>query len=397
MKCLINSYLNAENESVFSERRGINVAMESDRRNRTDRRQMNIPVEVDRRKSDRRGVNGLTSAKESSQIDKKGGDSSRPDSQMHYMGTRVENIPVERRNRTERRQVNIPVENDRRKGERREEKGKDVSFVNDKRHQNQEPERKELFFEACEALPPLRRLKALPDQLENGNGTTALGMASLALINLPEDLRDIGQSVEQIKYLYKGKKFKGAYDYKDYQHPFSFFRGTMLHKWLLKNLDQGKKWALWLADNDISLDKTAFGKKVLNSLNVKTDKNIETEIKDLFGGTEAAVSHKGSVFGKLTARAMRRTTLPGLTAIGILEIPKIIHAMTKGDTAKDKAVSTGKQGIKSAINVASITAGIGYMGALGAKYGGPTGSIVGMGLGAVLGSKLSQRTQKNIS
>lgn len=387
VKCLISKSLNAENESVFSERRVANVAMESDRRNRVDRRQNNIPVEVDRRKSDRRVTSDRRVSNQADQIGQ----------QMHYMGTRVENIPIERRNRTDRRQVNIPVENDRRKGQRREENAKNVSFVNDKLHQSQEPERKELFFEACEALPPLRRLKALPDQIENGNGTTALGMASLALINLPEDWRDIKQSAKQIKAIVKGKKFKGSYDYENYQHPFSFFRGTLLDDWISKKFNEGKKWATGLLLNDLSLDQTLLGRKTLKMLKTEKDKNITTEIRDLFGGTTFATSYKGCLFGRLTARAMRRTTLLGVMAMGALEVPKIIHSMTKGDTTKDKAVSSGKQCIKSAINIASITAGIGYMGALGAKYAGPTGSIVGMGLGAVLGSKLSQKAQKGIN
>lgn len=383
VKCLNSQSLNAENSSIFSDRRKDNIPVENDRRDRNDRRQANIPVEVDRRQADRRGINFTA------EVDRRGTNTSQPDSQMHYMATRVENIPAERRNRTDRRQINIPVENDRRGVPDR--RGVNVSQPNSK------PEKKELLFEACEALPPLRRIKALPDQIQNGNGTTALGMASLALINLPEDVRDIGQSAKQIKALMKGKKFVGSYDYKDYQHPFSFFRGTMLHKWLLKNLAKGKKWALWFVEHDKSLDTTSFGEKILNQMGVKADRIIETPIKNLFNENEEAIKCKGSAFGKLTARAMRRTTLLGLTAMGILEVPKIIHAINKDNTIKERTISTGKQTLKSAINVASITAGIGYMGALGAKYGGPTGSIVGMGLGAVLGSKLSQKAKKTIN
>ena len=45
---------------------------------------------------------------------------------------------------------------------------------------------------------------------------------------------------------------------------------------------------------------------------------------------------------------------------------------------------------KSTINLTSSLAGIGYGGAIGAKYFGATGSLVGMGLGAIAGNKLSQ-------
>lgn len=357
MKLLIGSSLNAQINAGISDRRSANIPVEVDRR-QSDRRQSSVPVESDRR--------------------------------------RVSFAADNDKRKSDRRQVNVPVENDRRQTDRR---AYNISFTNDESKNtthNITHNKGELLFEACEALPPLRRIKALPDQIQNGNGTTALGMAALALINLPEDMRDIEQSAVQIKSLINGKPFIPKYDYKEYQHPFSFFRGTMLDKWLTSNLDQGKSWAHWLALKDLSLDKTHFAKKIFSILNIKKGKVIETTIKNMSGFTEEAVSYDANFFGRLTARAMRRTTLLGLMAMSALEVPKIIHAINKGNTIEEKTVSTGKQGIKSAINIASITSGIGYMGALGAKYCGPTGSLVGMGLGAVLGCKLSQQAQKVI-
>lgn len=377
VKCLIRNTLNAENSSIFCDK-GVNVVTSSEPMPKndksTDRRQMNIPVEVERRSGiDRRNCAVPVEA-----------DRRMPKDVFTATETTAEND----RRKTDRRQVNIPVNIERRKCDRRSI----VSFTNDAQHQNNS-EKKDILFEACEALPPLRRLKALPDQIEQGNGTTALGMASLALINLPEDWRDIKQSAGQIKALIRHEKFEPTYDYKNYQHPFSFFRGTLIDNWIKKNLQAHKKWAQWLAKKNISLDKTSLGENIVKNLNTEIEDIIETNIKNLYGINEKAFKYKGTFFGELTARAMRRTTLLGVMAMGLLEAPKIIKSITQGNTIKDKAVSTGKQGVKSAINVASVTAGIGYMGALGAKFGGPAGSLVGMGLGAVLGSKISQKAQ----
>lgn len=111
----------------------------------------------------------------------------------------------------------------------------------------------------------------------------------------------------------------------------------------------------------------------------------KTPIKNFKGLSTYAFSHSGSNFAKLTARAMRRTTVLGFGAIALLEVPKIFKS--------DEKI---KQTTKSALNVASITSGIGYCGAIGSKHGGATGSLIGMGVGAILGSKLSEKTQQII-
>lgn len=249
---------------------------------------------------------------------------------------------------------------------------------------------------ALEALPPVRRVASLSDKVENGDLVPALGLASLALINLPEDCRDIKASIEQLKCWYKGEKFVPKYDYKQYQHNFSFFKGTAIEEWLHKHVDAGKKWANWLYENDKTLADTKFGKNLLKITKGKAKDVIETEIKNYKGVKAEAFLYEGSKFGQLTGRAMRRATKLGVIALALIELPKILKAVTEGDGISEKASSTLEQTTKSAINVASTTAGIGYGGAIGAKYFGATGSIVGMGLGAILGSKLSDKVQQFI-
>lgn len=247
-----------------------------------------------------------------------------------------------------------------------------------------------------EALPPVRRTLSIPDKIKHGETTTALGMASLALINLPEDLRDIRGAYNQLK----GAAPK--YDHTICQHPFSFFRGTMLNDLADVNKASNKEFAKKLLKSDITLADTTFGKRTLKVLGVKPVDYVETQIKNI-GHTEenakyvTAKIYDGSKFGKLTAHAMERTTKWGLIVTALLETPKLAKAFCKGDSISEKADNGVKQVVKSAINVASITVGIGYMGAIGAQKFGAIGSLVGMGLGAVIGGYGSKKIQEIIA
>ena len=49
-----------------------------------------------------------------------------------------------------------------------------------------------------------------------------------------------------------------------------------------------------------------------------------------------------------------------------------------------------KEAGKSAITLTTTLAASGYLGAIGAKYAGPYGSLVGVGLGSILGYKVAK-------
>lgn len=300
----------------------------------------------------------------------------------------VKNLSVQNRI-YDRRQSDVPVEQDRR-------------CVVEK------PVKHGLFSYAMEAVPTFRRLSSVSDKINDGNTydtASALGMAGLAFINLPEDLRDTIGAAKQVKALITGKEFKAAYDYKNYQHPFSFFRGTLLHNAVHPEKTKIPKIADKLLEMDKTLADTKFGNIMMDLMKVEENDIIQTTIKDV-DFTESnptflnAVKFKGegklAKFGELTARAMKRTTILGLVALSALELPKIIEKFNTGETVGEKAENGAKQILKAGINVASITAGIGYLGALGAKKFGSTGSIVGMGLGAILGSFVSQKIQNSM-
>lgn len=333
VKSLIGSALNAQVGTSISDRRKVNIDVEFDRRQRTERRQVNASVKNDRRK------------------------------------------PSFGEDSTDRRKVDMPVENNRRQN------------ADSKDHKKEN-----LFVDAFEALPPFRRVKTLPDQIQNGNGATALGMASLALINLPEDLRDIRGAIKQ----FRGKE--PSYDYTKCQHPFSFFRGTFLKHFANPETSSNPKLAKKILKSDKTLAETSFGKKILKFLGVEKIDRIETKIQTINSTKEcpklvSANIYKGTAFGKLTARCLERSTVWGLGAMTLLELPQIINAFCHDSGIDKKAENGGKQVVKSAINIAAITAGIGYMGALGARYGGPAGSLIGMGAGAVLGGYGSKQLQ----
>ena len=237
-------------------------------------------------------------------------------------------------------------------------------------------------------IPTFRRVERVPDKVEHSDYVPAAGLAALAVLNAPEDWRDMKSAYAQIKASAQGKKFTPSYDYRSAQHPFSFFRGTLLHKFVNPKTSPCPKFAKWLLKNDKTLWNTKFGKLVTKKYNID-EKFIDTTIKNVTHTEQnpnfiKAKSFKTpSSFGELTARAMTRTTKIGTIVLGGLEAAHLIKEISGGENAI-------KATAKSAISLTGSIAGIGYGGAIGAKYFGPVGSLVGMGLGAVAGNKVAK-------
>ena len=252
-----------------------------------------------------------------------------------------------------------------------------------------------------EALPQYRRIHSTSDKLQQGQTASALGMAGLVLVNFPEDCRDIKSALKQLKCLFTGEKFEAAYDYTKYQHPFSFFRGTMLKNLANPNTSSNPIMARKILESDKTLAETSFGKKMLNFLGVEKINKIKTKIHSISSSLDNPVFvkanvYEGKAFGKLTAHTLERCSAWGIAAMAVVELPQMIGAFCKGDNIFEKGENGAKQIAKSGINVAAITAGIGYMGAIGAKFG-PAGSLIGMGAGAIIGGYGSKKLQEFIS
>lgn len=242
-----------------------------------------------------------------------------------------------------------------------------------------------------EGVPIFGRINSVPEKLNNKDYTPAMGLVSLAIMNGPEDLRDVMNSYKQIKEGFpKPKTFHSGYDNRYAQHPFSFFRGTIFNEYMNPNSKNcpNPKLAAILIQEDKTLWDTKFGNWVQKKLGIKT-KNIETEIKSI----DFTLANKNMVPAKkfitsspikdTIARAMTRTTKLGVIALGGIESTHAAHEIKNGENFFEQMG-------KSTVTLGTTIAATGIFGAIGAKYLGPTGSLVGMSLGAITGAVIGK-------
>lgn len=244
---------------------------------------------------------------------------------------------------------------------------------------------------AFEGVPIFGRVNSVPEKLKEKDYTPAMGLVSLAIMNGPEDLRDVMSSYKQIKEGFPDPKtFHSGYDNKYAQHPFSFFRGTILGEYLNPNSNDcpNPKLAAKLIQEDKTLWDTKFGNWVQEKLKIKSE-DIVTEIKDIdYNPTNlrkvpAKKFITNNPIKDIIARAMTRTTKLGTLALGGIEAAHVIHEVMNGENFFEQAG-------KSAITLGTTIATTGVLGAVGAKHLGPTGSLIGMGLGAITGAMVNK-------
>ncbi len=258
-----------------------------------------------------------------------------------------------------------------------------------------------IVFSALSPIIPLRRISSVPDNMDEGNYAKAAGLLGLMAVNLPEDTRDLKDAYKQV---FKGKL--PAYDYKNCQTEFSFFRGTILEPIVNK---MGKV-GVYLHKADVPLSETKFGKSLITQFNIDINPfdveitgrkvpqvsiNPETG-KCIIGEVEVlAYKAEGKAISKLIGRALLRIPVISAFALGLLELPNIVKKINNADNLNNKAKEGALQTLKSSVNVASILAGIGLVGALFARKG-PAYSLLGMGAGSVMGIYTSKTIQKEI-
>lgn len=241
-----------------------------------------------------------------------------------------------------------------------------------------------------EGLPMYGRINSIPDKLENKDYTPAMGLVSLAVLNGPEDLRDVFSAYKQIKNKFpKPVTFHSGYDNKIAQHPFSFFRGTILNDYLNPSSKEcpNPKAAAWLIKQDKTLWDTKLGEWFKKKFNIETALDV-TNIEQI----DSTPTHKrlvpakvfkcSNLFKDITARAMTRTPVLGVAAMGAIEAAHIAHEVKNG---KNLFEESGK----SLLTLGTTLAATGILGAIGAKHLGPTGSLAGIGLGAISGAAVS--------
>ena len=238
-----------------------------------------------------------------------------------------------------------------------------------------------------EGLPMYGRINSIPDKLENKDYTPAMGLVSLAVLNGPEDLRDVFSAYKQIKNKFpKPVTFHSGYDNKIAQHPFSFFRGTILNDYLNPSSKEcpNPKAAAWLIKQDKTLWDTKLGNWVQKKLKIKVGdtstkiERIDYTIKNK-KFIKAKVFKTNNPFKDILARAMTITPVLGVAAMGAIETAHIAHEVKNGKNFFEEAG-------KSAVTLATTLGATGILGAIGAKHLGPTGSLLGIGLGAITGA-----------
>ena len=224
------------------------------------------------------------------------------------------------------------------------------------------------------------------EQLQNSNSASTPAIATLALLNAPEDIRDMQGACKQISSLIKGEKFVPPYDYKLAQHPFSFFRGTLLNNFVNPNISPFPKLAKWLLKQDKTLMDTKLGNWVYQIFNLK-ETRLKTKIKDITYTKNnpiyvTAKVFEGNTLGTLTARALTRTPKLGVLALGAVEGIDILSDVANGENIFETTA-------KSATNLLGSITLSGYCGAIGSKMFGVTGSMLGTGIGNLANNKLN--------
>ena len=242
-----------------------------------------------------------------------------------------------------------------------------------------------------EGLPMYGRINSIPDKLENKDYTPAMGLVSLAVLNGPEDLRDVFSAYKQIKNKFpKPVTFHSGYDNKIAQHPFSFFRGTILNDYLNPSSKEclNPKAAEWIIRQDKTLWDTKLGNWVQKKLKIKISdtstkiKRIDYTIKNK-KFIKAKVFKTNNPFKDILARAMTRTPILGVAAMGGIEAAHVAHEVKNGKNFFEESS-------KSLLTLGTTLAATGILGAIGAKHLGPTGSLAGIGLGAISGAAVNR-------
>lgn len=263
----------------------------------------------------------------------------------------------------------------------------------------------EIAFEALSPISPVRRLAPAESKIEKKDYFGLTGVLALTGILLPEDIRDLKNAISQIsdkilpektkeklneklpKFYSKFLKYEKLYDYKEYQVPFSFIRGSYLEPLVNKMGKYG-----YLAHKyDLALLDTKLGKWIAKKLGVSVDeKQIFTERRAekviFYKGKYIVKAQKvfankleGTTVAKFLCRIMQRITVYGLAAIAIISLPFIL----KSDNKQLEAQS-------ALISIFNTVGCIGLFGTLLSRFG-PAGSLAGMGYGSVIAKRINEK------
>ena len=258
----------------------------------------------------------------------------------------------------------------------------------DKGSERKAEERNKILSNAVlETVPVFGKTPEITERVKSKDYPGATIVASQLALDFPNLIDDAVDAVDQLDKTIKTKicgdgykyMYKKAYDFKKAQHPFSYFRGTLLQDYVnpYSSKCPNPKLGDWLLDKDITVWDTKLGKQFGKVFKIKESK-IRTSIKDTRStdynkvNVRARVFDSPSKFGKFTARAMTRTPVIGLA----------VSAAINGEKP-DKAI------VKGALRFTSGTAITAICGTVG-SFLRPVGSLVGLGIGAGLSYLVSK-------
>ena len=125
----------------------------------------------------------------------------------------------------------------------------------------------------------------------------------------------------------------------------------------------------------------------MNKLGVEELDKVKTSVETMFSTknipdyVEANIYKSKNLFGDLTARALTRTSKYGAYALGGLGAIHAAHEIADGE-------NIFKEVAKTTLQVGMTLASVGYLGAIGYKYLGALGSLLGIGTGTLIGTLL---------
>ncbi len=241
-----------------------------------------------------------------------------------------------------------------------------------------------------ETIPIYSKLKDLPQKLTSKDYECASALATLAVLNGPEEIGDLFSAMKQIKSKFTGKPYTPPYDNKIAQHPFSFFQGSILRDYMNPYSSDCvfPKLSKWLLKLDKSLLDTRLGKFICHKLGLELGE-IPTNIRsinytDEFPSYVMAKTFKtNNPFKDLIGRSMARTSVLGTLAIVGIGSMHVKHKIEDG-------ANPFKEAVKAALSLGSTIVGVGSLGALGAKHFGATGSLIGVAAGTLIGANVSR-------
>ena len=269
---------------------------------------------------------------------------------------------------------------------------KQGKFIDDEVVRKTKEKNKILSNAVLETVPVFGKAPEITERVKSKDYPGAAIVVSQLALDFPNLIDDAVDAVDQLDKIIKTKlcgdgykyMYKKAYNFKKAQHPFSYFRGTLLQDYVNPNSPKcpNPKLGDWLIRQDKTLWDTKIGKETSKMFNIEVE-HVKTKIKDIKSTPEKPVNIKAkhfkapSTFGKVTARSMTRLPVIGLAVSGVIEGCQAANEIKNGEKPV-KAVN------KAALRLTSTAVLTSTLGAVGFMFFGPVGSLAGIGIASGL-------------